>query len=1150
MPKLRCLGFAFAVLSATSAYAQIGTSTMTGRVTDTSGAVIPRVNVTVVQTTTNFTFNAVTNEEGLWRVLSLSPGSYRVTFEADGFKKTVREGIDLRTGDTLAVDVVLQVGNIAESVQVTSEAPLLETETSATGAVVEGDYLYKLPLYQRYVNSTLNLTPGMSAGGYAYGGDLGAYHLAGQRSGAIGIFEDGVNANDQQSGTGTIKPIQNAVEEVKVLTTVLPAEYGHSGGGVISVVKKSGTNELHGLASMYGRTRRMQHRLFFDRTRLSQPQPGAPDGLTNFFMLPDGNISGPVVIPKLYNGRNKTFFFFGYQKLIEKKNANDFGTVPTPDMKNGDFSFNGLGNQIYDPATTRQLADGTWTRDPFPSNRIPLNRFDPVARKILELNPWHAPNFGGSFNAAGPVGNYLYNEFSKTFFQDWSGKVDHQFTPNVKIYGSYTRNENEGLGRPRHIRIRDFDADEGNINPYQWQNASVGNTWVISPTLINDFRVGYYRRLNEKIVPSYQKNWAQTLGIPGVSGELLPSFGFQNNPAAASEKFGPESMYGLTVSGPNRNVGETWSFRNDTTKITGRHAFKFGYEWLQFRINNSTINRPSGEFRFDQMTAGLQPNGLPVPNTGNTFAGMLLGYVREANFDQQLASWLPRSSIHSFYFQDDWKFSPTLTLNLGIRYSNEGPFKTKYSQMTNFDPSVRDPITGRMGAFVHPESGLNRRDNNNFQPRIGLAWHPWEKWVFRGGFGINTIDVKFPNSRIQFEEYVAQATIQRAPGDPRPVFRISDGPGQINYPVVGNGTSPYQGSNFGNRSAEFWDPNLRNPYVMNFNASVQYQISANYLLDLSYQGSSGVGLIERWNINTFPVDFGAGNLAFQNQVAAAAQNYRPYPQFGDVRMRSNFGHSTFHSGTVRIEKRYSQGLIFSTFYTFSKAINSQDTDNDGTGVAPIQNRGLEKGRASYDRNHRWVSSTTYELPLGYGKKWLNQGGWRNWIFGGYQIAWIQTFESGNPLNFSFANSPYNYYPTFAGSRRPDVVGSPSLRDNWRDFGGDRFNQQNINPIIDINNFAYPAAFTVGNAGRNIVTGTPLIWSQASAQKNFYWGADRRYNVQLRWDFQNALKTYNFNPPTTTVDFRNPRTFGKVTTDPRTASFGGQPLMNLTLALRW
>jgi hypothetical protein len=241
-------------------------------------------------------------------------------------------------------------------------------------------------------------------------------------------------------------------------------------------------------------------------------------------------------------------------------------------------------------------------------------------------------------------------------------------------------------------------------------------------------------------------------------------------------------------------------------------------------------------------------------------------------------------------------------------------------------------------------------------------------------------------------------------------------------------------------------------------------------------------------------------------------------------------------------------VLFSTFYTFSKAINSQDNDNDGTGVAPIQNRSLEKAVAGYDRGHRYVAMVTYELPLGKGKHFLDRGGVWNHLFGGYEIAWTQDVESGNPLTFSFANSPYNYYPTFAGNRRADVVGQPRIRDNWTDLGGDRFNLNNINSMMDMNAFAYPAAFTVGNSGRNSVTGLPLVWSCASAKKNIR--ISERFNFQVRWDMQNVLKTYNFNPPTTTVDFQNPKTFGKLSGNAYGAVHGGFTLMNLTFQLRF
>ncbi|MGH8246520.1 MAG: TonB-dependent receptor domain-containing protein, partial [Gammaproteobacteria bacterium] len=552
-------------------------------------------------------------------------------------------------------------------------------------------------------------------------------------------------------------------------------------------------------------------------------------------------------------------------------------------------------------------------------------------------------------------------------------------------------------------------------------------------------------------VPSFGKNYGQILGIPNLSPELMPGLGTGN-------RYSADTIYGISGDGPQRLAYETLSFRNDLSIIRGTHAFKLGYEILRFRLNSTVTNRPSGQFFFDGVTAGLQADGNLLPRTGNTFAGFLTGSVRRAFFDQELTSWLPRSSIQSFYFQDDWKFSPTLTMNLGLRYSNETPFSTKYGLMTNFDPEAIDALTGRRGAIVHPTSPLSRRDNNNFQPRIGLAWHPLKKWVFRAGLSVNTIDVKYPSARIQFEEYVALANQERAPGDPRPVYQISRGPDPIVYNIRPDGSAGFVGTNYSARTAERWDTEMRNPYSLNWHNSIQYELSPNYMLEFSYQGSAGVGLLERWETNTFPVDAAANDAALRAEMFRVPQNYRPYSHFGAIPMRSNFGHSTFHAGTVKLDKRFSSsGLFFSTFYTFGKAIDSQDGDNDGSGVMPIQNRGLEKALAGFDRRHRYVGIMTYDLPIGQGKRFLTNGGgfWQK-VIGGYTMGWVQYLETGNPLTFSFVNSPNNYFPTFAGNRRPNLVSTPHLRENWMDFGPDRFNAQNINSVIDINHFAYPA----------------------------------------------------------------------------------------------
>jgi Carboxypeptidase regulatory-like domain/TonB dependent receptor/TonB-dependent Receptor Plug Domain len=1129
---------------------QLSTATITGTVTDSSGASVGGVKILVTETSTNFQSPSETNAEGLFRVQSLQPGTYDVSFEAAGFKRLVQQGLLLKVGDVLPVNATLELGQVNEQVQVSAHGTLLETETSSTNTVTEGETLYKMPLYQRYVLNTLNLSPGVTMNGYAYGGSLGGFNIAGQRSTGTTVFEDGVFGNDPQESTGTdIKPVENSVEETQVITGTLPAEYGHTTGGVVTVAKKSGTNEFHGTASDLGRTRSMTHRQFFNRFRTSDSQPGAPDGVPAWFMQMDASLSGPITIPKIYNGKNRTFFFFGYQKLIEKKSAAFTSQTPTPAELGGDFTFGGIGQQLYDPSTTRQLPNGTWTRDPIPGNKISPSQFDPVYAKLISFNPWIPPNTPGSLNSTGPVSNYTWASRSRTFFTDYSGRVDHQFNAELKAYGSYTYNYQSGLQRPTSIAIAAFDGANGINTPFTQQNASTGFTKLFGPTALNDFRVGFYRIRNDTFVPSYGQDWAGQLGIPNDSPLLFPSF--SGTPATGNSTAPAlNTAYGLTVPGPSRQIREVITFRDDVSKVIAKHAFKMGYEFLNFQANYFQLGQPSGVFQFDNMTAGLQPNGQPIPNTGNLLAGLELGYVRQANFSTYTTTWLPRDTINSLYFQDDWKVSSTVTLNLGLRWSTESPFHTAHGLISNFDPTAVDPVSGKLGAIVHPKDGLNNRDWKNFQPRFGLAWHPKDKLVFRGGFGINTVDIRFPNALQQFDEYQSQVAQQRAPGDPRPLYRISEFPGQPAYPIRPDESSPFVGTNYSSRNIFWMDGNLHPGYVMNWNASVQYQLGTNNLLKLTYQGSAGVDLVESWNNNVFPTSFGAGDPALHAAAFAAPQNYLPFPQFGAINYMSNTGHSTYHSGTVQFQKRYSQGLVLNSYYTYSKAIN--DCDNDYgvcTGVAPVENRNLNKARASYDRTHVFVTSATYDLPVGKGRRFLNHNKWLDLLVGGYDLAWIQSIESGNPFGFTFANSPYNYYPTAVGNQVPNLncsgISMPQFGLGDR-IGGNRFNQALENPVLAVSCFSAPAPFTPGNAGRNIVTGPGILYSQVSAAKNFAIG--ERVNLQFRFDFQNPFHNYGFNAPSSQLDLKNPSLFGKITGDQTTASFNGQPLMNIMLRL--
>jgi hypothetical protein len=1127
----------------------MSTGTITGTVIDPQGAPMVGVKVSVIETNTNFQVASETNASGYYRIESLQQGDYQVTFAIPGFKTLVQSGLKLKVGDVLPVDATLQIGQVSEQVQVTSKALLLETETSSTSTVTEGDTLYKMPLYQRYVLNTLNISPNVTMNGYAYGGSLGGFNVAGLRSTGTTVFEDGVFGNDPVLSTGTdIRPVENSVGEVQLVTGTLPAEYGHSSGGVLTVAKKNGTNDYHGEASDLGRTRSMTHRQFFNLYRTSQAQPGAPDGVPAWFMELDGSLAGPISIPKIYNGKNKTFFYFGIQKLIEKKATALTSQTPTPAEIGGNFTFGGIGQQIYDPSTT-QFVNGAWTRQPIAGNIIPTSQLDPVYTKILSYNPWVAPNTIGSLTSTGPVSNYTWESRSRTFFSDFSGRVDQQFNQNLKAYGSYTYNYTSGLQRPTSIAVPAFDYANGIIAPFTQQNASTGLTELFGPTALNEVRIGFYRLRNDTLVPSFGQNWPAKIGIPNDNEALFPTF---SGTTASGNSSAPalNTTYGLGAPSPSTGIREVWTFKDDFSKNLGTHALKMGYEFLYFQANYIQVGQPSGIFQFDNMTAGLQANGQPVPNTGNQLAGLELGYVRQANFTEYTTTWLPRDSINSLYFQDDWKISHNLTLNLGLRWSTESPFHTAHNLISNFSPTTVDPVTGKMGAIVHPSGGLDERDLKNFQPRIGLAWHPRERFVFRAGFGINTIDIRFPNSLQQFDEYQAQVAQQQAPGNPTPIYRIDQFPGGITYPINSNDTSPYVGTNYSSRNIYWMDSHLHPGYAMNWNASLQYQLSANNILKFTYQGSAGVDLVESYNVNVFPTSFGANNPTLRAAAFAAPQNYLPYPQFGSINYMSNTGHSSYHSGTVQFQKRYSQGLVVDSYYTYSKAID--DCDNDYgtcTGVAPIEDRNLNKGRAGYDRTHVFVTSFTYELPFGKGRHFVNHNKFLDYLVGGYELAWIQSVESGNPFGFTFANSPYNYYPTSIGNQVPNLTCNNITMSQFglgNAIGGNRFNQALENPVLPVSCFAVPAAFTPGNAGRNIVTGPGVLYTQFSAKKNF--ALTEKLNLQFRFDFQNPFHNYGFNNPSNTFDYKNPQLFGKITGDQTTASFDGQPLMNLMLKL--
>ena len=1081
---------------ATVLQAQVATGNIVGRVTDASGALVADVEVTAVNPATGVTSRGTSDDQGMYRLLYLSPASYNVTYKKTGFSTLQRTEIALRSNDTLSLDVQLAVGNVVERVEVTAATPLLETATSTTGTVLAGVQMNALPIMQRYAWMAMYLMPGVTS--------MNGFHIAGQRDRGLGYSMDGIPGTEPiRGGVATnriMSTTQNAIEEVKMVTTVLPAENGHSAGGLLSVTYRSGTNQLHFEAEDRYINNPLLHRAYFNLER-----PTAPFSYHELSAL----VSGPVVLPKLYNGRNKTFFLYGWSRHHEKYNQQVFADVPTPDMLNGDFSFGGRGYPIYDPASTMQDASGAWMRTPFPGNIIPKNRFDPVATKFLSNDPWNAPNNlggGGILTATGPQTNFGSQSIYRSYRTRYDVKLDHNFSESNRMFGRFSHVRNRAFGTNIAVKWGLLDGTSV-LQPSDQINAVISDTHMFSPTVINEIRLGANHRKESRAAFGLNEDWGSKLGIPGISPETFPSF-FNS---------GGNPFYGATMPGGTfYDVTENYLVQENLTVIRGRHGLKAGYELIRTRGNSRASALPSGVYRFGGTDFPFRPN------TGNDFAGFLLGSVTRADFNIPLANWLPRWWGQSFYFQDDWSVSPKLTLNLGMRWYYESPFSTKYGQQSQFDPNATDPITGRKGAILHAGGLLGKRDLNNFQPRAGMAYKINDKMVFRGGFGITTVDLYTSALSQNFEEYFTSVTLSRPSGDPRPAFFISQGPGPIQYNVLPNGTSPFVGSNFANRQATWYDPNLRNPYTMNWNTTYQYQFAQTWMMELSYQGSSGVGLMNSWNVNALHPDI-SRDRAVLDQIFVDPQSYRPYTQFGNINHFSNYGHSSFHSGTLKFEKRFSRGLTMTSFYTWSKAINDADNDGAASGVT-FYNRALEKARAGYDIAHRSVTYATYELPIGKGRKWMSSGGVKDYVLGGWNLSWIQTFQSGTPVNFTITGSPNRYLPGLNIRPNARVTADQIKTPNWEI--GDRFNNNLKNPMWNINSFANPDAYTIGSLGRNIIEGPGLIWSQGSLSKNIK--VKERYNLDIRFDMNNVFKEPNFSNPSSQVNLLSPGLFGKPT----------------------
>jgi len=986
------------LLAAAPLAAQEFRGTITGTITDRQGAVVPNATVEVRNLDTNVLQNVQTNESGVYVAPFLIPGRYSVSAAAPGFKKAVRELVNLHVGAKVQVDLVLEVGGTTETITVTAEAELLETATASKGQLVDSAKVRDLPLLGRNPFMLAATTTGVYSGLYtgkvaSYGRPFDGAAAQMSMQGISGRYEvllDGVHNAPTERGWTTyvgFVPSPEAVQEFNVQTNIYDAQYGRTSGAVINVALKSGTNDLHGSLFHYFRHDKLTANLF-ESNWANRPRA------VYRWNQPGVQVDGPVVIPRIYNGRDRTFFMFSFE-AIRNSNPNPYvGSVPTDLQRQGDFSqtfqANGQPIIVYDPMTTRQVG-GAWIRDPFPANRIPANRMDPVASKIIPY--WPKANQPGTITGAY---NYVNSPNSDSdSYSQYAVRLDQQLTQGHKLMGRWVRNvrtQTKGAaGFPPPA------SPPGDFGYKHWRNnygAALTWTAVLSPTLVLDSRYGWVRhpfglkRYGDEFDPS-------ALGFPASLVSQLPRLTF---PGIAVSDYAT-----LTAAESQYTNTDTHTVTTTANKVAGKHSVKAGFDFRAMRANFQMPISNFGTFNFTRTFT--QRDALRAEAAaGNAFATFLLGYPASASVPYNIAP-AYQSLYWAAFLQDDWRVTQNLTLNLGVRWDYESPMSERYDrQNRGFDFNAKSPLQVpgldlRGGLlFTDKDNRLPfQRDLNNLQPRVGVAYRLGAANVIRGGFGLAYMPTFDTGGNLGFS--TSTGYVASTDGGLTPANRLSNPyPSGIIVPAGRSlGLATMLGQNI---SAAWYGREI--PNAWQFSIGIQRQLPLRMLLDASYIGNRSRDFPTSKNINFVPADVYvrlgqdlltqvpnplAGLLpgsAFNGATVPKQQLLRPYPHFGAISMSQwPYGRTSYNSLQVSLEKRLSAGLHFRTSYTWSKPMSA-------TGYLNEQDPLEKPARVqSSEPNHMFVVSGGYQLPF-----FTQSRGLVHYALGGWQTNFILRAMAG------------------------------------------------------------------------------------------------------------------------------------------------------------
>jgi hypothetical protein len=1175
---LKLCSAALLLLVALPAFAQLDRGSLAGIVQDPSAAAIVNAKVIATNTATNVPFSTSSSDTGNYTLSALPIGTYTVAIEASGFKRSIREGVIVAAGATVRLDFSLEVGAVSESVEVTARAVALETESTRVATNLTSKLVEDLPLVVAgQIRSVYNLAliaPEVrSDNGYRIGGGQGA----GWEMTMDGSSVTSASAGYQQERAPISSVPVDAIAEFNVESSGMKAEFGRA-SGVISFVTKSGGNQVHGNLFEFLRNNAADARGFFAQRApvLKQHDFG-------------GTVGGPLYIPKVYDGRNKTFFFASYEGFRNREGSSPrYLSVPLEEVYRGDFSNYkkaGVLMQLYDPATTTLGADGkTYSRTPFSGNQIPTDRFSSVAKNFIGLRPASmVANVPGAL-----VNNYFRDlGMNITPWNKYSARMDHQLSQSDRVTFLWMDGTKDDIFGPDGAP--GLPAPFNGTNTWARKNRSGRFGWdrTISSRILNTARFSYQREMGDVIALSCldsEAKWGAKLGLKNVPGpdQCLPDYGKSGWTANNTSLSGWAGRAWGYDRGRNTNISD------DVTIVKGSHTFKTGFFYSKDEWWGGGQHRPNGSFDFNLAATSIP--GDTSGNTGNGFASFLLGQAYQWGIET------PRAVIQTYYyyggyFQDDWRVNRKLTLNLGFRWEYTSPIHggavldiadwTDFGSYKNpsgfmdFDPSVPNPKAGGLlGASTYtgdcPECTGKQFPFDGYKkawaPRLGLAYQVRTGTVVRMSGGKSYGAVKTSGGSTHFQGLILNNDYSNASLPPYTYFKLDDGlPAWQKPPFRGPGTD------LGGTTYWWQDQDTgRPPEFYTWNFDVQHQLPQSFVASVGYSGTRGVHLASNLlNVNqmdpkyfyqygrdllnasvTSPAAVAAGiKVPYPGFTGDVARALKPFPQYNDINTGGSSvgernGNSSYHAMTLKLDKRYASGLTLLSSYLLSKMFADSEQANVGGGNARAMdhyNRRLEKALSGADRTHMIRQAFTYDLPVGKGRT-LALAGVADRILGGWGIAGFLEYMSGTPRSVA---PGVTSVPGGAGNRV--FINS---YENWEAKpSGDKFD-----PFKDL--WWNPAAFGVdangnkmtttqlqyagfGNATRN----NPKARSPWSLNENISLSKGvsftERVKLTLRFEAFNIFNRVQWGGPTSTV---TDAAFGQVRSqgnDPRRMQFAAK-----------